>query len=187
MGVRPLSELYGESRGHAKCAGRWAGRARARWCAPLDEEAQALDVGGAEGARRAPHGGAGAGLVDLQPAGHMAGEQANAHGDAVGMQAGADEVIAIMPVDQLVYHRLDPPALAIERGQPPGVQPLDTRDVDPRAAVLGRGRAVSASSCNRGSQGHPPRRMAPPCCSQRRCYPARLGPGGAAPWPCGKS
>jgi len=51
-----------------------------------------------EGAGLAEDLGAGAGFGDLEPEGEIAGEQAKAHGDAVGMQAGTDQMIEIMAV-----------------------------------------------------------------------------------------
>jgi hypothetical protein len=104
----------------------------------LNEQAQALDMGGAEGAGLAEDLGASSGLMDLQPQSQVASEQAQAHGDTVGMEAGADQMIEIMAVNQLVDHLLDPPAVTIERGQAPRIQPLDAGHVDPGAAIIGR-------------------------------------------------
>src|SRR5829696_7813540 len=49
-------------------------------------------------------------------------------------------MIEIMPVDQFVDRLLDPPARPVERGEPTGAEPLNTRDVDPGAPPVG-GRA----------------------------------------------
>ena len=89
----------------------------------LDKEPQALDLGGAESPRLPQHRGAGASLTDLQAEGQVAGQQTKAHRDAVGMQAGTDQVIEIMPIKQLVNHLLYAPALTIEGGQTSGAQP----------------------------------------------------------------
>ena len=118
----------------------------------------------------------------LQPDGEVAGEQAEADRDPIGVQAGADQMIEIMAMDQFVDSLLDAPALAVQRGQALGAQPLHTGDVDPGPPPSVGVRAVSASSCKRASQAHHPRRMAP-CLLQPAALLAgergQAGPDGA--------
>ncbi len=76
------------------------------------EGAQPLDGLDAEGARLAEAHWALAGLVDLLAAGQRARQQAHADGDAVGVEAVTDQMVAIMPVEDLVDDLLD--ALAAE-------------------------------------------------------------------------
>ncbi len=64
----------------------------------LGEEAQALHVRGAEGARLAERGRPLAGLVDLEAEGQIAGQEAEADRDPIGLQARADQVVEIMPM-----------------------------------------------------------------------------------------
>ena len=109
----------------------------------VGKEAEAVDVGGAEGGRLADDGGAGVGpqgrptmeprpcrhlhgVADLEADGEVAGEQAEAEGDAVvGVEAPADEVVEVHAVQELLDGLLDPPAAAIRGGeaaQPPGAE-----------------------------------------------------------------
>src|SRR5215210_542109 len=106
----------------------------------LHEGAEAVDLRGAEGRRLAEDGGAGARVTDLEPEGEVTGEEAKADGDAVGGQAGADQMIEVMAMKQLVDRLLDAPAAAVECDEPARSQPLDIGHVHPGAAGV-RGRA----------------------------------------------
>src|SRR4051812_25385369 len=53
------------------------------------------------------------------------------------MEASGHEMIQVLAIGQLVDRLLDPPALTIDGGQPPGMQALDAGHVDPGAAPIG--------------------------------------------------
>jgi hypothetical protein len=117
---------------------------------------------GTESAGLTQHSGAGSGLADLQSEGQVAGEQAKPDRNAIGMQAGTDQVIEIMPINQFVNHLLHAPALAIKRGQAPGAQPLTVRDVDSQAPGIARGAGRQRDELQPGVPGpdESPRRAA---------------------------
>lgn len=103
------------------------------------EQAEALDVGGAESERFAEHSRLPCRVRQLQAEREITGEQPKTDGDPIGMQAIADEMIEVMAVDQFVKGLLDPPALTVEGSEALGTEPLDIGDVHPGAAGIGRG------------------------------------------------
>src|SRR5262245_38026846 len=109
-------------------------------CAPLDMEgSQTGDVGSTEGERLADAGWPRARVGDLEADGEVADEQAEADGDLIGVQAGADEVVKVVAVDQLVERLLHAPALAIQRSECPRPDRAQAGGVDPRPALIARG------------------------------------------------
>src|SRR5215204_5977085 len=102
------------------------------------KQAQPVDVGGAEGHRLADDGRTRLRLVDLQADREIAREEPKADGDPIGMEAVADQMIEIVPVDQFVDRLLDPPALPVERGEATGAEPLNPRDAAPGAPPIRR-------------------------------------------------
>src|SRR3954471_22197138 len=105
--------------------------------APLLEGSQALDLAGPTRARLPNHRRAAVGGAELQADGQVPRQQAKPDGHLVGMQAGTDQVIEIMPMNQLVNHLLDAPALPVQPDELAGAEALDTRHVDPRPAPIG--------------------------------------------------
>ena len=103
------------------------------------EGTQPRDPCGPEGPRLADGFGAGLRLRELVPDGQVAREQAEADGDLVGVQAGADEVVEVVAVVQLLDRRLGPPAAAGGGGQPPRADGARVGDGDPGAAPVVRG------------------------------------------------
>jgi hypothetical protein len=101
------------------------------------KEPQALDVSRAEGPRFAEDRRLALRQVELEAEGQVAGEQLEAEGHAVGMQARGHQMIQVLAVDQLVQRLLDPPALPIQGGEPAGTKPLDVGHVDPGPAPIG--------------------------------------------------
>src|SRR5439155_22590940 len=100
--------------------------------------ARPLDVRGAEGGRLADGRGAAAGLGDLQADGEVARQEPEADRDAVGVQAVADQVVEVVPVDELVDDLLDPPPSAVGARQALRAGRAQAGDVDPRPAPLRR-------------------------------------------------
>lgn len=103
------------------------------------EDPQALDGAGAEGARLADALGAGVGLVDLGSGGEVARQEAEADGDAIGMQTVADQVVKIGPVEEPLDGLLGTPAPPVggeQRARPPGAR---AGDAAPGAAPVAGG------------------------------------------------
>ena len=111
------------------------------------EGAEALDLGGPEGPRLADGGRPALRLVDLVANGEVAGEQPEADGDLVGMQAIADEMVEVVAVVQLFDRLLGAPAASVEGGEALRADRAQVGDVDPRAAlVLAEDRVVPSCS-----------------------------------------
>src|SRR5579872_1691119 len=77
---------------------------------------------------------------ELEANGKIPGQQPEPNGDPVGMEAIADEVIKIMPVEALLDRLLRPPALPVGLCQPLRTRRAKAGDIDPRTALVG-GRA----------------------------------------------
>ena len=103
----------------------------------VPEQAEAVDVGGAERGRLADRRGARVGIADLEADGEVAGEQAEAERDAVGVQAVAHQVVEIHAVQQFLDGLLDPPAPTVSGGQATGPPGAQAGDLHPRAAPVG--------------------------------------------------
>jgi hypothetical protein len=73
-------------------------------------------VGGAAGARLADDLGPRLGLGDLVDDGEVAGEEAEADRDLVGVEAIAGEVVEVVAVQELLDGLLDAPAAAVGGG-----------------------------------------------------------------------
>src|SRR5438105_4794145 len=100
-----------------------------------DEAAEARDVGGAKGQRLPEDDGERGGLVELESDGEVTGEQAEANRALIGMEAGADQMVEIMAVAELVNCLLDAAPLSVEGGQALRAQPLDVGDIHPGATA----------------------------------------------------
>ena len=85
----------------------------------------------------------------------IAREESKADRDSIGMEPVADQMIEIVPVNQFVDRLLDPPALAVERGEPTGAEPLNTRDIDPGAPSIGGRAGAERQELQAGIPGTP--------------------------------
>jgi hypothetical protein len=87
--------------------------------ATLDREgAEAVNLRGSKGPWLQEVNGPRVVFGDLAAEGQGAGEQAKAQRDLVGMQAVADQVIEVVPVEKFLDGLLHAPALAVGQGQP---------------------------------------------------------------------
>ena len=113
-----------------------------------DKGAQAVDLGGTEGQRLPDDSRAGCRLVNLEANREVASQQPKADRDAVRVQAGAHEMVEVMPVEQFVEPLLDPPPLTVQRDEALRAEPLDVGHIHPGAPAVGR-RAGGALTARR--------------------------------------